>query len=152
MIDDVLRLVCLVHITQESEFTLSILRVAVVEIDQELRRLLLLRKVVIVVGLGFVLLFRTNDSVSFLSLNDLVDDVGDVTGLPGRLVSAGVVRDRGCPPLELETVAPVDGIVPSPDGGAVGVPHTPEGAQERDFLGPASSSSSPPGPRVLGLG
>ena len=36
MIDDVLRLVCLVHITQESEFTLSILRVAVVEIDQEL--------------------------------------------------------------------------------------------------------------------
>ena len=36
MIDDVLRLVSLVHITQESQFTLSILRVAVVEIDQEL--------------------------------------------------------------------------------------------------------------------
>ena len=46
-------------------------------------------------------------------MNDLVDDVGDVTGLPGRLVSARVVRDRGCPPLELETVAPVDGIVPA---------------------------------------
>ena len=38
MIDDVLRLVCLVHIplVPDSQLTLSILRVAVVEIDQEL--------------------------------------------------------------------------------------------------------------------
>lgn len=36
MIDDVLRLVCLVDIPPDSQFTLSILRVAVVEIDQEL--------------------------------------------------------------------------------------------------------------------
>ena len=39
--------------------------------------------------------------------------MGDVTGLPGRLVSARIVRDRGRPPLELETVTPVDGIVPA---------------------------------------
>ena len=46
-------------------------------------------------------------------MNDLVDDVGDVTGLPDRLVSSRVLRDRGSSPLELETVAPVDGIVPA---------------------------------------
>ena len=36
MIDDVLRLVGLVHIPPCSQFTLSVLRVAIVEIDQEL--------------------------------------------------------------------------------------------------------------------
>ena len=36
---------------------------------------------------------------------------------------------------------------PSPDGGTVSVPHTPEGAQERNLLGP--SSALPPGPDVL---
>ena len=36
MIDDILRLVGLVHIPPCSEFTLSVLRVAIVEIDQEL--------------------------------------------------------------------------------------------------------------------
>ena len=46
-------------------------------------------------------------------MNDLLDDVGDVTGLPDRLVSSRVVRDRVSSPLELETVAPVDGIVPA---------------------------------------
>lgn len=38
--------------------------------------------------------------------------------------------------------------LPSPDGGAARVPHTPEGAQEGNLLGP----SSPPGAPVLGLG
>ena len=41
-------------------------------------------------------------------MNDLLDDVGDVIGLPGR-----AVREGGALPLELETVAPVDGIVPA---------------------------------------
>ena len=38
MVDDVLRLVCLVHvpIPPDSQFTLGVLRVAVVKIDQEL--------------------------------------------------------------------------------------------------------------------
>ena len=36
MIDDVLRLVGLVHIAPHSQLTLGVLRVAVVEIDQEL--------------------------------------------------------------------------------------------------------------------
>ena len=46
-------------------------------------------------------------------MNDLVDDVGDVTGLPDRLLSSRVLRDRGSSSLELETVTPVDGIVPA---------------------------------------
>ena len=47
-------------------------------------------------------------------MNDLVDDVGDVTGLPDGL--HGAVRQLGGggrPPLELEAVAPVDGVVPA---------------------------------------
>ena len=61
--------------------------------------------------------------------------------------SRGKLYHYICPdPLVRENLQ----TLPSPDGGTVGVPHTPEGAQERDLLGPASSS--PPGPPVLGLG
>ena len=47
-----------------------------------------------------------------------------------------------------QILSPGKSFSPPSDGGAVGVPHTPEGAQKGDLLGPAGAS---PGNRVLVL-
>ena len=48
-----------------------------------------------------------------------------------------------------QILSPGKSFSPPSDGGAVGVPHAPEGAQQRDLLGPGGGARSGHGQQVL---